>query len=298
MTTSLDDELRIVCWNLETNGLPKKGGADRRPVALTVLAGLRPHIVLRQELTGAHENGARTLYEEASHLGLVPFMTPPTSDWPHPAGVLFDPGVFETVAYYEHAGTVWPLMCNPVLRLRGTDRPIPVSVASVHFSTADPLRRAGEARRLIVLAEQQAALFGGDFNSYPCRDPFPLPEWDTIADAGHRERRSSIDHDGRRVADTGPDDLLTRQGLFTELGQYAAVELDQPRALTPTASLWRADQGAPQRIDRMYATSNVAAALTRLDVIDTDEVRAASDHALLLATFSLTGLRKALTLAV
>jgi hypothetical protein len=84
VTTSLDGELRVVCWNLETNGQPKKGGVDRRPIAHSILAGLRPHIVLRQELTGAHEKGARTLYVEANHLGLIPFMTPSTSDWPNP----------------------------------------------------------------------------------------------------------------------------------------------------------------------------------------------------------------------
>ena len=61
----------------------------------------------------------------------------------------------------------------------------------------------------------------------------------------------------------------------------------------PTASLWRTDQGPTQRIDCLYATPQIAEALLRVDA--GDEVREASDHALLMATFSLHRLRLALS---
>jgi anti-sigma regulatory factor (Ser/Thr protein kinase) len=89
------------------------------------------------------------------------------------------------------------------------------------------------------------------------------------------------------------DDAESGRGLA--LAHQAATVLGQPEALAPTASLWRGDQGPRQRIDRMYATPRIAEALVRLEVIATEEVIEASDHALVMATFSFDTLRRALS---
>lgn len=49
----MTDELRVACWNVEHNGRGRHGADDHRDLARDILASVRPHIVLRQELTGA-----------------------------------------------------------------------------------------------------------------------------------------------------------------------------------------------------------------------------------------------------
>jgi exonuclease III len=147
-----------------------------------------------------------------------------------------------------------------------------------------------------------AAIIGGDCNSYPHRaddETAALPDWDKIADRSHFEART-IERGGKRVSDTRPDEILAgehdgRPPVFKDLGHYAATVLGQPEALDPTASLWRTDQGSMRRIDRIYATPPVAGALTRLEVFVNDDVREVSDHAPVVATFSLSKLRRALS---
>ncbi|MEU5306684.1 hypothetical protein ACH4YO_41030 [Streptomyces noursei] len=50
-----------------------------------------------------------------------------------------------------------------------------------------------------------------------------------------------------------------------------------------------------QRIDRICATPQVAAALVSLEVVVDDDIREASNHRPVVATFSLSGLRRALS---
>lgn len=49
-----------------------------------------------------------------------------------------------------------------------------------------------------------------------------------------------------------------------------------------------------RRIDRIFATPRIAEALTRLEVLVNDDVRGVSDHAPVVATFSLAKLRRTL----
>ncbi|MGA4842130.1 endonuclease/exonuclease/phosphatase family protein [Streptomyces sp. G45] len=302
-----DDVIRVVTWNLEHNGTEPDGDTTRWHTAMDVLADLKPHLLLRQELTRAHLHGARALWAEARRLGgdipHIPLLASATPDSANPVGVYVDPTVFDVVEYHEHITGLWHPIANPVVRLKGCTTNL--SVASFHLCTFDPARRANEAKRLTVLGQPgMAALIGGDCNSYPHtrNETEPLPDWTTITDSSHYEHRT-IERDGRRVCDTRPDEILSgeREGgqppVFRELGHYAATELGQQHSnpLAPTASLWRKDQGPMRRIDRLYATPQVATALLRLEVIDTDRVRTASDHAPVLAEFSHTKLRQALS---
>ncbi|MGK4906504.1 endonuclease/exonuclease/phosphatase family protein [Streptomyces albus] len=293
------DELRVACWNIEHNGRPNKpGDPDRRPTARKLLSELRPHILLRQELTGADADGSRALYEEATQIGgLIPFMAPATPESPNATGVMVDPEHFEVASSHDQITGMWHPACNPVVRLKGCRKPI--CLASVHLSPWDPTQRASEARRLTFLANGgRTALFGGDMNSYPHRvetESVELPDWDAVknTDPGHYERRT-IERGGRRVPDTVPDEVFTGSGIFTELAHHAATVLKQPDAMQATASLWRTDQGHRSRIDRLYCTPDLAPALLRVEVLDEDPVAEASDHALLLATFSLQSMRRIL----
>lgn len=304
--TEPDDEFRVVSWNIEHNG--QDGSSDtntgRWHLAMELLAALRPHVLLRQELTHAHRHGARAMWAEAARLGgngpsFAAFLAAGTPESANATGVYVDPSLCEPTEYHEHVTGMWHPACNPVVRLKGTLSKL--SLASVHLCSFDGEWRAREARRLTTLGKPgMAAILAGDFNSYPHRitERANLPNWRTIADRSHFEHRT-VERAGRRVSDTVPDEILSaahdgQPAVFTELGHYAATELGQPSALHPTASLWRQDQGRPQRIDRIYATAQIAQALTRIETIDTEATRKVSDHAPVLATFSLAALRTAL----
>ncbi|ONK13203.1 endonuclease/exonuclease/phosphatase family protein [Streptomyces sp. MP131-18] len=307
-TIAQDDTIRMLTWNVEHGGRDKDGAVHRRHLAHDVMASYRPHLVLRQELTGAEADGRRPLWEEATRLGLVAFLAPATPESPNATGVLLDPNVFEVQAEYHHVTNGWHPICNPVVKFKGTARS--VSLASVHLCSYDPPTRAREARRLLFLADQnRSVLLGGDFNSYPHRaqaETVPLPDWSRVENTGHFERRTVWRGD-EQVSDVEPDRILASErvlaggrvqpGVYAELGHHAATTLGQPQALDATASLWRADEGHRSRIDRMYATPDIAAALTSFEVVASEDVREVSDHALLVAEFSATRLRQALTRA-
>ncbi|UKY49231.1 endonuclease/exonuclease/phosphatase family protein [Streptomyces inhibens] len=295
-----DDVIRVVSWNIEHNGVERDGSDHRWHLAMDVLASLQPHILLRQELTRADLYGRRIVWAEAARLGgLVPFLADATPESANPTGVYINRDLLEPTEFFEHATGMWHPICNPVVRLKGV--PTKLSLASFHLCSFDPDRRLNEARRLTTLGKPgMAAIIGGDCNSYAHTqsEAVSLPDWSEVEDRSHFEHRT-VEWCGERVSDTRPDHVLAgahhgRPPVFVELGQYAATRLSQAGALAPTASLWRKDQGPMQRIDRIYATPQVAEALTSLEVIVSDDIREASDHCPVVATFRLTALRRAL----
>ncbi|WP_409473499.1 endonuclease/exonuclease/phosphatase family protein [Streptomyces sp. HC307] len=300
------DEFRVVSWNLEHNGISNSGDDAKWHLAMDVLVELQPHVLLRQEITRGDMFGGRAIWAEAARLGgngpaHTAFLATATPESANPTGVYTDPSLCTPVQYFEHVTSMWHPICNPVVRLKGA--PSTLSLASFHLCSFDPAQRASEAKRLAMLGQpNMAAIIGGDCNSYPHRsddETAALPDWDKIADRSHFEART-IERGGERVSDTRPDEILAgehdgRPPVFKDLGHHAATVLGQPDALAPTASLWRTDQGPMRRIDRIYATPQVAEALTGLEVIVTDDVREVSDHAPVVATFSLAKLRRALS---
>ncbi|MEV8350812.1 endonuclease/exonuclease/phosphatase family protein [Streptomyces niveus] len=304
MTPAEEDVVTVAVWNVEHNGHDRNGTDERRHRAYDVLAGHRPDLVFRQELTHAHLDGSRALYEEGNRLGLWPFMAPGTPESTNPTGVLLSTELFRVDALYTHSTGGWHPICNPLVRLKDSDgRPsgTALSLASVHLCCYDPETRAREAKRLVTLgAPGRTALFGGDMNSYPHRtheESVPLPDWSdpALSDAAHFEHRT-VERDGQRVADTVPDQILAGGGqVFIEAGHYAATRLGQPGALEPTANLWRKDQGRRSRIDRLYFSPALAPALLSLEVMADDDVVEVSDHALLIARFDRAAMHRALT---
>ncbi|MFD8379054.1 endonuclease/exonuclease/phosphatase family protein [Streptomyces sp. NPDC059679] len=291
-------ELRVVCWNVEHNGRGRSGSEDNRRLAHSILAGYQPHIVFRQELTGAWENGRHDLYEEASALGgLIPVMSAPKEGRSrNPVGVMVDPQLFQIDTHTDH-DLPWKQICHVQVCLKGC--PKPIQLASAHLCHFDPTMRATEARRLTVLADHGGtALIGMDANSYPyrTRDEITEPlDWDQVDDAVHFEHRT-IERDGRRVSDTRPSEILSGgKGIFTDLAHHAGTVLKQPGALAATASLKRKDQGPPQRIDVVFGTPDLTPALRSFEAVATPDVRRVSDHALLVARFDLAVLHRILT---
>ncbi|MDT0346746.1 endonuclease/exonuclease/phosphatase family protein [Streptomyces litchfieldiae] len=280
---------------MERNGLDA-GSRRRRDVALEVMEHLQPDILFRQEESAYDEEG-RLRDEEAHRLGMESYVSPLSRERNSPTATLIRPGLFQLEGEQDwHGGVSKPVKILTV-RMRGTTRPL--KLTSLHLWWCDPILRATTARRVTSLADkgEAAVLFGGDMNSYPHRDPAditPLPNWDEVPDRVHYEHRT-IERDGERVSDTLPDEILTGRGVFVELGHYAYTELRRPEALAPTATLWRTDQGPGRRIDRLYASPDLAPALLSLEVIDNKMVRFASDHALVVASFDLDTFRGALT---
>lgn len=301
MNQTENDEFTVVSWNIEHNGTDKDGSEHRWHLAMDVLAGLQPHVLLRQELTRANMHGARMVWAEAARLGNhTPFLSNATPESANPTGVYVSRDLMDPIEYFEHGTLMWHPICNPVVRLKGTKTKL--SIGSYHLCSFDPTQRATEAKRLVTLGKPGLeTIIGGDANSYPHRvanETAPLPNWNEVQDRSHYEHRT-IERNGKRVSDTIPDGILAgapdgRPPVFVDLAHHAATVLAQPEALNPTASLWRKDQGTMQRIDRIYATPAVAEALTRLEVVITSEVIEASDHAPVAATFSLAKLRRAL----
>ncbi|WP_049565006.1 endonuclease/exonuclease/phosphatase family protein [Streptomyces sp. SBT349] len=299
----MDDEIVVLCWNVEHNERDRRdpGNARAGMARVEIMARYGANLVLRQELTGAADDGRGPLWMEANALGLFPSLAPATPESPNPTGVLVCPNTFEIQHEYEHVTNGWHPICNPVIKLKGTSKPL--SLASLHLCSYDPDTRFGEARRLLFLAAQgRSALIGGDTNDYPHRpEPVALPDWKLVQDPILYEQRT-IWRGSERVSSTEVDRILAgvKPGghvAYEELGWYASNKLDLPEALKPTASLRRTDQGSLQRIDRMFATPDVARCLISLDVDDSDEVGDVSDHALVAARLSRARLQRALTLA-
>ncbi|MGP4046839.1 endonuclease/exonuclease/phosphatase family protein [Streptomyces sp. 2A115] len=303
MTGLDDDAFRVVSWNVEHNGISNGGDDAKWHLAMDVLTELQPHVLLRQELTRADMYGGRAVWAEAARIGshMIPFLASATRESANPTGVYVDRNLLQPTELFEHRTSMWHPICNPVVQLSGAARKL--SLASFHLCSFSPANRAVEAHRLVTLGKPGLeTIIGGDCNSYPHRtadEIAALPDWSQIEDRSHFVHRT-IERNGKRLSDTVPDEILTGEHegwppVFVDLAHRAATVLGQPEALAPTASLWRGDQGPRQRIDRMYATPRIAEALVRLEVVATDEVIEASDHALVMATFSFDALRRALS---
>ncbi|MYT34389.1 MULTISPECIES: endonuclease/exonuclease/phosphatase family protein [unclassified Streptomyces] len=272
--------ITVAQWNIEHDG-----GLDGRrwQLAHEILHSHRPDIVLRQEMTHSHADGRRRLFAAESALGMRGFIAAATPESPNACGLFIGPDLFKPVAQYHHETLWWHPMCNVVVRLG--DCPILISLASFHLCSHDPETRLTEARRLITLGKPgMISLVGGDCNSYPhIPEPNKLPHWPSVPDRAHIAARTYLDG-GKLLSDTRPDRVLTAAG-FVDLARYAYNHLSQDQALAATAGHEKPLQGGPQRIDRMYGTGGIAAALTSVQVIDTEDTRKASDHALVIAKF-------------
>ncbi|GAA4782331.1 endonuclease/exonuclease/phosphatase family protein [Streptomyces ziwulingensis] len=285
----------VAVWNIEADG---GRDGERRDFALDILAALKPDIVLQQEAKYSRERGGRLLHAAEKRLKLRGFLSAPNPDIDADiaTAVYLRPGLFHIAEQKPHAKPWWLHPCHVQAQLGNC--PLPLNLVSFHMCFFDAGQRLAEAQWLTTLAQPgMATMAAGDTNSYPQHpEPLPLPVWETVTDRAHMVQRTYVDAAGRRHSDTRPDGALTAAG-FTDLARHAANHCgpNSKRALAATAGFTKPHQGGPQRIDRGYAAGGVQFALEHVEVIDNEDTRAASDHALVLYRYHRTRLEGVLT---
>ncbi|MEY9958849.1 endonuclease/exonuclease/phosphatase family protein [Streptacidiphilus sp. MAP5-52] len=247
------------------------------------------HLLLRQEMWDAAAEEERLAKDAAALLGMEYLLGERSC-----TAVYYRPDFFACSRRWTGTGPMWvlpPTVAN--LRLHGTGpSAAPLVVGSYHLNYASTTTRLAEAEWLTTWNDkwQQAgqgelmhlpALLGGDNNSYPApgvpHDP-ALPVLAEIADLPHRVHRSFIAADGTRSQDVRPDETLRGTGLQDVARHFALHPATDPaaaRAATaPTVDASRTHAGA-SRIDRIYASGELLAAVHSVEVID---MRGLSDH--------------------
>ncbi|MDW6057860.1 endonuclease/exonuclease/phosphatase family protein [Streptomyces sp. FXJ1.4098] len=282
-------------WNIEADG-GRQG--EHRDLALDILTALNPDVVLQQEAKHSRERGKRLMHAAERRLGLRGFLSTPNPgvDADIATAVYLRPSMFHVAEQRPHAKPFWMHPCHVQAQLG--DCPVPLNFVSAHLCFFDAGRRLEEAGWLTTLAKPgMVTLVGMDSNSYPkAPEPTALPNWDTVADRPHMVQRTYMDADGHRRSDNRPDAALIEAG-YVDLARHAADHLEHKveDVLAPTAGYGKPHQGGPQRIDRTYAAGGLATALQYVEVIDTDDTREVSDHALLLFRFNRARLECVLT---
>jgi exonuclease III len=282
----------LAVWNIEAGG---GRNGERRDLALDILAEYSPDVVLQQEAKHSRERGGLLMHATEKRLKLRGFLAAPNpyADADIATAVYVRPDLFHVAEARPRAKPWWLHPCHVVARLDNC--PVPLNLISFHMCCFDANQRLTEASWLAMQAGPgMVTLAAGDTNSYP-RNPerLALPDWDNVTDRAHMVHRTYVDADGHRRSDTRPDAALTDAG-YLDLARYASDHLSQPGALAATAGQHRHDQGGAQRIDRGYAVGGLASALEHVEVIDNEDTRSASDHALLLYRFNRTRLERVL----
>ncbi|MBU3865345.1 endonuclease/exonuclease/phosphatase family protein [Streptomyces sp. 4503] len=287
----------VAVWNIEADG-GRQG--ERRDLALDILAEHEPDVWLQQEAKHSRKGGQRLKNSAAKRLGLRGFLAEPNPyvDADIATAVYLRPELFHVREEPPRAKPWWLHPCHVQAQLG--DCPVPLNTVSAHLCFFDANQRLTEAGWLTTLAEPgMVTLIGMDSNSYPrAPEPTVLPNWDTVTDRAHMVHRTYVDADGHRRSDTRPDAALIDAG-YVDLARHAADHLgvDSKMALAPTAGFYKPHQGGPQCIDRGYAAGGAADALDHIEVIDTEDTRAASDHAMVLYRFNRARLERVLTQA-
>ncbi|QKW08027.1 endonuclease/exonuclease/phosphatase family protein [Streptomyces sp. NA04227] len=287
------DTITLAVWNLDADG-----GADgvHWGHAHDILDLYRPDIVLRQEAKHSRAGGERRLHAAADRLGLVDYLSAPDPGNKDDiaTSILIRPGMFTVLRNNPVMKPWWLHPTHLVVRFGNCPRLL--NLVSFHMCFYDPTTRATEARWLTTLANREmATIVGGDTNSYTVDPgPVPPPQW-PVGDRAHMVHRTIPEADGELVRDTEPDRILCDAG-YTDLAAYTECGLTQSSARNPTAGYRRRDQGGPQRIDRVYGYG-IHPAVVGVEVVDNDETRSVSDHALFLVRLDRGRLERVLSFA-
>ncbi|MEU1273506.1 endonuclease/exonuclease/phosphatase family protein [Streptomyces sp. NPDC005799] len=287
----------VVVWNIEADG---GRNGERRDLALDILAEYDPDVLLQQEAKHSRERGGRLMHATEKRLKLRGFLAAanPHVDADIATAVYLRPEMFHVAEQKPRAKPWWLHPCHVQAQLG--DCPTPLNFVSLHMCYFDADQRLTEAGWMTTMAELgMVTIAAGDTNSYPRRsEPIALPTWEKVTDRAHMVQRTYLDANGTRRSDTRPDGVLIDAG-FVDLARHAADHLGEvgKEALAATAGFNKPHQGGPQRIDRGYGVGGVASALEHVEVVDNEDTRAASDHALLIYRFHRTRLERVLTQA-
>lgn len=271
--------------NVATCNFENNGGGDRAKWQRMHdrLASLDLHLLLRQEVWNAQDNGNELADAAEAVLGMAGLIGPECC-----TALYHDPALFTPVGEFPKTGPMWAL--PPTVRslqLTGTaPDAVPLIVGSYHLNYSVPTSRLAEAERLTQWNDRWVevdgrrvhypALLGGDNNSYPVvgtpGDP-ALPVLDKIRDEPHRAHRSYIGPDGVRRMDDRPDDTLRTAGL-QDVARHLVETMDNPSAVAPTVDACDT-HGPSARIDRIYASKQLLPAVREVEVVD---MTGLSDH--------------------
>lgn len=287
----MNRDITVLNWNFELNG---GGSPAKRQEGYELLASLRPHLVLRQEMWGADADGSTIMYEAEQTLGLRGWLGRESC-----TALFADTSMFVPVREWPRTGRVWELPPTALtLRyLPAGPAAMPLVAASYHLNYASAAKRLAEVEWLSTWADKRwttpsgktvrmPALLAGDNNSYPVpgtpNDP-PLPVLAEIDDQPHRLHRSYVAPDGSRVMDTRPDEALRTAGLEDVARYWATARHGNASAVARTVDACET-HGPDARIDRVHVTSGLLPAVTGVDVIEVP--LRLSDHHIVRVTLS------------
>ncbi|MEV6403953.1 endonuclease/exonuclease/phosphatase family protein [Streptomyces bobili] len=290
----------IDCLNLEKDGGEDApdGGLPQRwlDAHQQILKPRKADVVLRQEATYSHLQDNRRLKATEELLGMKGFLSP-NGAGRNPTALFVRPDTFPVFQRMTYNAMFWRTPPT-IVSARFADVPeTELLLMSWHAAFNSPRGRERESDEITALVDRMerrgAFIGGGDCNEYPLEagESVPPLEWSTVTDRAHIHHRTNLAPDGStRLSCTYLDRALLTSGLH-DAARYAAHELDQPDAISPTAGHARPDQGGPRRIDRVYVDGRIARAVLAVNVLDTTGV---SDHHGVEVVLSRRGLAEAL----
>ncbi|TPQ20079.1 endonuclease/exonuclease/phosphatase family protein [Streptomyces sporangiiformans] len=278
-------EVNILCCNFENNGF---GDPARRAKMYKLLAELEPHVLFRQEMWDAADDGSGIAYEMEHALGLRCWLGPESC-----TALLVDTKVFRPLKEWPCTGPMWTQPPTALTFQYAAAGPaaVPLLLVSYHLNYASSALRTVEAEWLTTWNDQKwrggdgpavplPAVFGGDNNSFPVPgsegDP-AVPALLEIEDRPHRVHRSRVGAGGTRIMDTCPDDILRSAGM-EDVARHVAEAKGERAALRPTVHA-SPTHGPAARIDRVYVSRALLPAVASAESVDPAGL---SDHHVLL----------------
>jgi endonuclease/exonuclease/phosphatase family metal-dependent hydrolase len=272
--------INVAICNFENNG-----GGDRAVWRRMHerLASLTPHLLLRQEMWDAQDNGGELADAAEAALGMSGLIGPRSC-----TALYHDPGLFTPAGEFPNAGPMWTLPPTiRSLRLAGTAADaVPLIAGSFHLNYCSTTMRLAEAEALTKFNDRWTKadgrllhlplIAGGDTNSYPVPgtggEP-ALPARENIHDEPHRAHRSYLGPNGVRRMDDRPDATLREAGL-QDVARHLAAAMGNATAAAHTVDAC-ATHGPDARIDRIYASRELLPAVREVEVVD---MQGLSDH--------------------
>lgn len=273
----------VACVNWHYGGVSPTGGIAAWRDSVEALAEVEPDIVLCQEMDagGNPAKVRRHLWRTANFLGMRPVLGPP-------AGVRSLTGNHTALLLRTHHGLEivddWPPpspadprvpWCKVELEVPELGRSL--HAYSVHLSARSSVAQLQAAQTIasFVNDDDQLALIGGDFNSYPRGGPEVTSEDLKRINPHLRQTRTRWADDGALVPNYDVDDALVRDAGLVDVAAHLPAERRNPTDLRPTGR-----GGA--RVDRCYASKELADAATAYS-----QVEIGSDHDACVFTFYL-----------
>jgi endonuclease/exonuclease/phosphatase family metal-dependent hydrolase len=255
--------LRVMTWNMLTGG-QDEGDVSRLNHITSVIKDFDPDILLLQEANGFESSSNELLHRLESCLSRQGFLAVANSKYHLAAFISGDLDVEDfsvDVEHYFHALLK--------LRIRLADGR-PLHVFGVHLCPHSPEIRLAEATHLASLVRRdQFTIVAGDLNSL---DSYSNP---TAAlahmPADYRARYTLSDLEG--VPDSRPADLLSSVGL-----KDIAYSMGVARYTIPTRLPVFGCGFGRRRLDYVFATEPVACLAEKLQVVETRQTDACSDH--------------------